>query len=179
MLFLVYGRDSAEFGTRDLDEAHQTYMDGWLPRLIGRGPTMSPDGEEHTGSVHVVEVDDFEAARRFAAEEPYASAGWYDEILVAPFVPAVAGTMWDRPKPIDAHPSTFILATWAPVETEPMRLDDGDWLFAGLLLTEDLRSSIGFAGATDLSPADLPGRLVLPGSQPDIDTHRWRRGGRL
>src|SRR5437868_2196856 len=88
MLYLVYGRDGDQFDVGpdadDRHEAHQTYMDGWLPRLIARGPTLSADGEQHTGSVHVVEVDSLSAARRFASEEPYARTGWQPEVSVHP-----------------------------------------------------------------------------------------------
>lgn len=33
------------------------------------------DGSEHTGSVHVVNVDSLQTARSFAFAEPYAQAG--------------------------------------------------------------------------------------------------------
>ena len=192
MLFLVHGRDGAQFdGGPDpdaCDEAHQAYMDGWLPRLTARGPTLSEDGEQHTGSVHVVEVDDVATARRFASEEPYASCGWQTDVSVQPFLPAVTGTMWDRRLPDPERPAAFVRASWTP---RPLEADDlsslvrrlgpslGHWLFAGLLLTDRGDRSAGFAGSIDLSTEQL---RSLAGDALGVDAvvevHRWRRGGR-
>lgn len=179
MLFLVYGRDGDAFDYEpsDLDEAHQAYMDGWLPRMIGRGPTLSPDGEDHTGSVHVIDADDLAVARAFAADEPYASAGWYAEVSVWPMRPVVEGTMWDRPRPAGDQVSSFVLATWSARPIDEVHIEPADWLFAGTLWSDDLASTVGFAGAIDLSPSeaveltrDWPGTVV--------ELHRWQRGGR-
>src|SRR5262245_47572195 len=74
--FIVYGRDgdAFDYGPSDRHEAHQAYMDAWLSHLIARGPTLSPDGEDHTGSVHVIEVDNADIARGFAVRT--VRAGW-------------------------------------------------------------------------------------------------------
>ena len=121
MHFLVIGHDGPTFGIadRDVDEEHQAYMDGWLPRLLARGPLLSEDGEEHRGSIHVVEADDIEAARAFATEEPYAAEGWYDEVTVTTYLPLLPGTMWDRPRPPRGTRSSFVRATWTPRRPRP------------------------------------------------------------
>jgi YCII-related domain len=49
-----------------LAEVHWSYMDQFADRLILRGPTLSDDGTEHTGSVHVVDLGDRAGAERFA-----------------------------------------------------------------------------------------------------------------
>ncbi|HEY2698427.1 MAG TPA: YciI family protein [Pseudonocardiaceae bacterium] len=178
MLFLVYGRDGDEFGSESSgrDEAHQAYMDGWLPRMIGRGPTLSPDGEDHTGSVHVIDADDLAVARAFAADEPYASAGWYAEVSVWPMRPVLDGTMWDRPRPAGDQVSSFVLATWSARPIDEVHIEPADWLFAGELLSDDLRSSVGFAAAIDLPPEEvLQSFSDCPGA---IEVHCWERGGR-
>jgi hypothetical protein len=178
MLFIVYGRDgdAFDFGPNDRHEAHQAYMDGWLPRMIGRGPTLSPDGEDHTGSVHVIDADDLVTARRFAFEEPYGSAGWYAEISVWPMSPVVDGTMWDRPKPTEGQTSSFLLATWSPRPVGEVTVERSNWLFAGTLLTDDLASTVGFAGAVDLAPTAAAGLAWdWPGA---VEVRRWQRGGR-
>src|SRR5688572_6327859 len=97
--FLVYGRDAAGVGERldTLAEAHWSYMDRFADRLVARGPTLSADGEEHTGSMHVIAVEDAGAARRFADEEPYHRAGVYAEIQVRRYVNVLGRSMWDRP----------------------------------------------------------------------------------
>ena len=181
MRFVVYGRDGEKFDfePNDRDEAHQTYMDGWLPRLIARGPTLSSDGEQHTGSVHVVEVDNGEMAHAFAFEEPYAQAGWYCEISVLPMSPLVDGTMWDRPRPAAGSTSSFVWAGWPARPVDDVRLAASEWLFAGLLLGEDPGLSMGFAGSVDLAPAEAAERLrgILP-EDAEVEVHRWERGGR-
>jgi uncharacterized protein YciI len=178
MLFLVYGRDGDAFDYEpsERDEAHQAYMDGWLPRMIGRGPTLSPDGADHTGSVHVIDAEDLATAHRFASEEPYASAGWYAEVTVWPMRSVVEGTMWDRPPPAGDQVSSLVLATWQPRPIDAVHIEPMDWLFAGTLWSDDLRSTVGFVGAIDLPPAEtLEAARYWPG---DVDVRRWQRGGR-
>jgi uncharacterized protein YciI len=71
MPFYVHGHDKPGVGAEmlDLTEAHWSYMDRFADRLILRGPTLSDDGAEHTGSVHVVDLADRAGAERFATEE--------------------------------------------------------------------------------------------------------------
>jgi uncharacterized protein len=185
--FLVYGRDGSAFGygPHDRHEAHQAYMDAWLAHLIARGPTLSPDGEDHTGSVHVIEVDNADIARSFAYREPYAQAGWYADVSVTAMVPAVDGTMWDHPRPAPGQASSFLRATWSARPLEEVasvrrRLAESSWLFAGLLLTEDLASASGVAAAVDLGPSDAADHLrgCLDFDVPELEVHRWARGGR-
>jgi hypothetical protein len=162
-------------------------MDAWSSHLIARGPTLSPDGEDHTGSVHVIEVENADIARGFAFREPYAQAGWYADVSVTPMLASVDGTMWDRPVPPADQPSSFVRATWSPrplddVASLHRRLSESspDWLFAGLMLSDDQASSSGFAGSVDLSPAETGDRLraALDMSPADLEIHRWSRGGR-
>src|SRR5215472_10603312 len=82
MPFYVYAEDRPGAGTGllDLAEAHWSYMDRFADRLILRGPTLSDDGAEHTGSVHVVNLADRASAERFATEEPYWLAGLYRHV---------------------------------------------------------------------------------------------------
>lgn len=192
MLFLVHGRDSALFDVgpdaEERHEAHQAYMDGWLPRLVARGPTLSADGEQHTGSVHVVEVDDLATARTFAGNEPYARTGWQVDVSVHPLLAGVTGSMWDRPRPDPERPAAFVRASWAPRPRAADELTElagrlgasaPPWLFAGLQLTDTGDHSAGFAGSIDLDPAQLKQVTHnLLGAQVEVEVHRWRRGGR-
>jgi hypothetical protein len=176
--FVVFGRDSDAFeqDESDVHEAHQSYMDGWLPRMFGRGPIGTPDGELHAGSVHVIEADDLSMAREFAFKEPYQCAGWYTEVLVRPMRSIVEGTMWDRPAPAAGQVSSFVWATWSARPIDELRVPVAEWLFAGQLLSENLLSTVGFAGAVDLSPKEAA-ELARdwPGA---VEVHRWERGGR-
>jgi hypothetical protein len=178
MRFLVYGRDGAAFDYEpsERDEEHQAYMDGWLPRLIARGPTLSPDGADHTGSVHVIEADDANMARRFAVQDPYARAGWYAEVSVWPMLPLLAGTMWDQPVPARNQPAAFVLARWAARPADEVQVDATGWLFAGMLLSDDPLFSVGFAGTVDLAPGEAA--RLLRGCPGEVEVHRWERGGR-
>jgi uncharacterized protein YciI len=180
MHFLVIGHDGPTFGIadRDVDEEHQTYMDGWLPRLLARGPLLSEDGEEHRGSIHVVEAEDLAAARVFATEEPYAAEGWYDEVTVTTYLPLLPGTMWDRPRPPRGARSSFVRATWTPrrPSASAPRLGD-DWVFLGALL-DTAGKGIGVAGALDLPEVDAEAAVRLLAPDADVTAQRWRRGGR-
>src|SRR5262245_15310298 len=70
-------------------------MDGYADRMIARGPTTDPAGEIHTGSMHIVDLPDLEAANAFAFEEPYYRAGVYREVLKRRWRNALGRTMWD------------------------------------------------------------------------------------
>ncbi|PZS33175.1 MAG: hypothetical protein DLM59_06870 [Pseudonocardiales bacterium] len=54
-------------------------------QLVARGPTLSPDGTAHTGSVHVLEAPTIDDARRFATREPYHLAGLHASVAVTRF----------------------------------------------------------------------------------------------
>jgi uncharacterized protein len=178
MDFLVIGHDGPTFGIadRDVDEEHQTYMEGWLPRLLARGPLLSAHGEEHRGSIHVVEAEDLRAARVFATAEPYAAEGWYDQVTVTTYLPLVPGTMWDRPRPPRGTRSSFVRATGAPRRHSGARLGD-TWVFGGILLDE-AGDDMGVAGALDLPEpeAEAAVRRLFPDAE--VSAQRWRRGGR-
>jgi uncharacterized protein YciI len=193
--FLVYGRDGAgfDYGANELHEAHQAYMDRWSAALVGRGPTLSADGSQHTGSVHVASFGDLQQARRFAADEPYARAGWYARVFVVPLRECVEGTMWDRPAPGPEVVSSFLLAVWEPVAFERRLLDrlrgelgragHPPWLFGGLVTSEDLSEVTGLAAAVDLAPSEAGRQITallaqMPVPQAAIEAQRWMRGGR-
>lgn len=54
MEFFCYHRDRPGSAAlrEETVEAHWSYMDGYAAALIARGPTMAPDGDTPTGSVH-------------------------------------------------------------------------------------------------------------------------------
>jgi uncharacterized protein YciI len=186
--YLVYSRDAAGVAARldALATAHWDYMDGFADRLIARGPTLGDDGEDHTGSMHIVAVDDAAAARRFADEEPFQRAGLYAETTILRFADLLGGTMWDRPAAPGLGRSTFVIARWtaiaAPVR-DALLSPVPPWVFAGLLVTDDGRDCIGAAAALDADSVAAEGavRGVLAAvGQPRaaIEVHRWTRGGR-
>jgi len=162
-------------------------MDRFADQLVARGPTLSPDGTAHTGSIHILEAADIEAARRFASEEPFARAGLYSSVAITPWCNILGGTMWARSPASPDTASTVVIARWPGRVCEPDERD-ASWrelwnpiareasVFGGLLLDEDERDSVGLVFAVDL---DLPdtrrlvetlGRLPTPTS---IRSHRW------
>lgn len=192
--FLVYCRDAAGVGERlmALASAHWDYMDRFAGQLIARGPTLSPDGEEHTGSVHVVSVASAAEAQRFAEEEPFRRAGLYADVSISRFENLLGRTMWDRPPASAPQLSTFLLARWpaVPLASEGLRALRGAvrsqpdvWAFLGLLVSDDGNLCLGAAASADVASelAKIALRAILAPlglERAPIETSRWRRGGR-
>jgi len=178
VVFYVHGEDKPEVlaGLMEHAEAHWAYMDQYADRLILRGPTLSSDGEEHTGSVHVVDLDDRAAAERFAYEEPFWQEGFYEPLTVVRAVVLV-----NRP---DDGPRTLVTVEWAPVEAIVPELDDSRLSFLALLVDDDGAKSVGLVAALTALPEEAAG-IVSPvadllngGSAMLITAQRWQRGGR-
>jgi uncharacterized protein YciI len=183
--YFVYSRDAVGVAERmeALTPEHWSYMDPFADRLVARGPTLSADGEVHTGSVHVVSLADLPAARRFADEEPYQRAGLFAETTIVRWVNLVGRTMWDRPRPADHRQSTLVLARWeaTPVGDQPLQVEEPDgWVFLGLLVTDDAAASIGLVGAVDADAAvaERAFHTLAPPERATVELHRWERGGR-
>jgi len=81
--------------TPQLDEEHWAYMDAFADRMTARGPTLSPDRQRWTGSLHVVALPDAQAAQSFATNDPYHRAGLFAEHLIWRFDNLLGRTMWD------------------------------------------------------------------------------------
>jgi uncharacterized protein YciI len=79
----------------ELVEAHWSFMDGYAARMIARGPTLTPDLMTATGSMHIVDLPDAQAAAVFAFEEPNFQAGVYDDVLVRRWRNTLGATMWE------------------------------------------------------------------------------------
>lgn len=191
--FFVHSRDVPGSGAAldALAPRHWDYMDGFADRLVARGPTLSDDGEEHTGSVHVVTAADLDEARRFAGQEPFQRAGLYGETCVVRFANLLGRSMWERP-PATAPPrSTLAVARWPAtvVDAEALRTareaaraQPDVWVFLGSLVDED-GGCVGVAAALDEAPAEAErhARAVtaaLGHGDAPLELQRWRRGGR-
>ena len=178
MPYYVHGEDKPDVlaGLIENAEAHWSYMDQYADRLILRGPTLSDDGEDHTGSIHVVEVDDRAAAERFAYEEPNWSAGFYQPLTVVRAIILV--------NRVEDAPRTLVTAEWAPVEAVSPQFSDSELSFLALLVDDDGAKSIGLVAALTALPEEAPGVVspvadLLSGQSAMLITaHRWQRGGR-
>lgn len=189
MPFYVHAQDrpGTETELLDLAEAHWSYMDRFVDRLILRGPTLSDDGTEHTGSVHVVDLADRADAERFATEEPYWLAGLYRDITT---VRAVVLLQRDRAEgsPASEEPIALVTGQWS---REPRDADvrlpgvdpDGRLSFVAVLVDDDESHTTGVVAVV----RDLPGEALktiqpfadrLTGEPVALTAQRWCHGGR-
>lgn len=84
MDYLFFCRDKPDTGglLESLVEKHWSFMDGYADRLKARGPTLSVDGGEHTGSLHIVDLATPEEVEVFAYREPFYAGGAYTEVMI-------------------------------------------------------------------------------------------------
>lgn len=190
--YMVIGRDAPDVGRtlQKLATEHWDYIDRFASNLVARGPMLSVNGDEHTGSVHVLKVASRADALRFADEEPYRRANVYSRVTVTRFENVLGQSMWERPPVTPPQRSTLLLADWPPqsiswTQIERLRAaasSEKHWVFLGLLLSEE-GNCVGIAGAADLGPDAAEHalrRILVPlGLRPGtIECHRWKRGGR-
>jgi uncharacterized protein YciI len=197
MQYFVHGRDAP--GARRVreqhTEAHWAYMDRYASTLIARGPTLTEDGEDVTGSVHLVELPGREAAQTFASNDPYHQAGVFADVLLRRWRSALGRTMWDFTGGGDdprflvlGHgraPMTYVgagpdadqrayLAGHLPrqlIADGPLLSDDGsEWL--GTVTLVELPDRAAAEAMLIRSPH---GRAEL---YEKVEVHRWRFGGR-
>ena len=197
--FFVYCRDRPGSATlRDeFLEAHWSFMDAYADTMIARGPTLAADRETATGSMHIVDLPDAEAARVFVFEEPNYRAGVYEDALVRRWRNALGRTMWDFEGDPMANPRFLIIGHGAPRVSEITRalsderrrsfLDRGyadRFIARGPLLSDDGTRWAGTAMLVELRDrsevdemlADDP--YVRAGLYADVEVHDWEFGGR-
>jgi uncharacterized protein YciI len=113
MEFLIYSRaapNAADIEDEDaLNEAHWSYMDRFADGMVARGPTLGPDRETWTGSIHIVNLPSVEAAHEFVEHEPYNRAGLFEEHLIRRFHNLLGRTMWEFPGTSD-EPRFMVIA---------------------------------------------------------------------
>ena len=96
MQIFFYCRDKAGVGAtrRALLKEHWAFMRRYVDAMIARGPTMSADGKAVTGSMHMVDLPDADAARVFAYDDPLAKGGVFEDIMVRRYHNVLGRTMW-------------------------------------------------------------------------------------
>lgn len=198
MEYLIYCRDrpgTAELRS-ELTEAHWAFMDRYAEEMIARGPTLTSDGTAATGSMHIVDLPDGEAARVFAFDEPNYLAGVYGEILVRRWSNTLGRTMWQFAGStagyqrflIIAHGQAGVTAGRDALNQEHHRyLDHGyrDRLIAcGPLLSEDGAQWRGTAILAELPDRSAADTLIAQdpyaqaGLYVRVEIHDWQFGGR-
>lgn len=198
MEYFFYCRDKQGVGDLrwETTEEHWAFMDGYADRMIARGPTLTPDGEEATGSMHIVDLPDADAAFDFAFKEPYYQAGVFDEVLVRRWSNTLGRTMWEFAGGVPGHGRFLIIAHGRPAPTAvreapaeenrrylaeayserliahgPLLSEDGaDWMGTALLVELPDR-----AAAETLMEHDPFARAGL---YERVEIHDWRFGGR-
>ena len=198
MEFFFYCRDEprSEALLEEHAEAHWSFMDGYADAMIARGPTTDPAGELHTGSMHMVDLPNAEAANRFAFEEPYYRAGAYGDVLKRRWRNVVGRTMWEFAGDealqrflIIGHGADGIDAIHTElvarrrrylldggyldrfIERGPLLSDDGaQWRGSAMLVELPDRTSVDAMLAQD--------PFVLEGLYAKVETHPWQFGGR-
>jgi uncharacterized protein len=199
MEYFFYCRDRADTGElrERTTEEHWSFMDRYADGMIARGPTSTADGETVTGSVHIVDLPDAEAARVFAFEEPYYRAGVFRDVLIRRWRNGLGRTMWDfdgdqarnRRFLILGHGKPGMTATRDALLGEHRRyFDDRGYLphliARGPLLSDDGEEWLGSAilaelpdrGALDAMLADEP--YVRAALYASLEVHDWHFGGR-
>jgi uncharacterized protein YciI len=179
--FLCYHRDrSGSLALRyELGERHWAYMDGFEDQLIARGPTLAPDGDIPTGSLHIVDLPDSGAARAFAFDEPNYQAGVYRDVLLRRWSNALGRTMWDFPGGRTGGDRYFVLGLGegppADLEVPPAR---DDLIAYGPLWSDDGTTWLGTAALLVAPDPDEAGAVLTRERYASIEVHPWTFGGR-
>ncbi len=88
MLFMIVNRDRKDgLKTRlAVRETHRAWLRQAGQTLHLAGPILDEDGETPIGSLLIIEAESLEAARAFAARDPYAEAGLFASSRVDPWI---------------------------------------------------------------------------------------------
>ena len=194
MDFLVYSRaipesDQAEHTADEepLNERHWAYMDGFARGMTARGPTLGPDRDSWTGSLHIVDLPDARAVRAFVDDEPYQRAGLFADHVVLRFNNLLGRTMWEFPDSTQ-DPKFLIIAQVptsgreaAPLDDVRERLRDLLVVYGALGTLDDRPAGVALAvqvasrGALEALLADPSLGLSGFGT---VEVHDWEFGGR-
>ncbi|MFI5690553.1 YciI family protein [Kribbella sp. NPDC051586] len=168
--YFVYGRDRA--GTGDLKgrltEEHWAFMDRYAAELIARGPTLTEDREESTGSLHIVDLPDDEALKVFAYDEPYYVGGAFETVELYRFHNRTGRTMWEFATAVEGYNRYLVLTK---DESRPLSSDH-------LIVYGDLRDGdthVGRAALVEAPDAAAAAELV---EAEHAEVHPGEFGGR-
>ncbi len=164
----------------ELLEQHWSYMDRFSKEMIARGPTFAePDDESPTGSVHIVDLPNPDAARAFAFDEPNYQAGVYRDVLLRRWRNILGRTMWDYPGGRTGGNRYLVLGFSSGKAPDLGGPADQNRLIAfGPLLSDDGASWLGTAALVQASDPDTARTVLFPYGYADIEVHNWQFGGR-
>ncbi|MEV6847413.1 YciI family protein [Actinoplanes sp. NPDC051411] len=178
MEFFVYHRDRPGSGAlRDqMLEDHWSYMDRFQTRMIARGPTLTPDGETATGSVHIVDLASPAEARAFAFDEPTYQAGVYRDVLLRRWRNVLGRTMWEFPAGRVESDGYLVIGLGPVAAVGPPPAFDG-LIAYGPLLSDRGDPEIGVAALLQ-APFAVAGAVLPPDDYAAVEVHHWASGGR-
>ncbi|MGJ6964979.1 YciI family protein [Streptosporangium sp. G11] len=179
MEYFVYGRDRpGAFELKvSLTEEHWSFLDAYGQRLVARGPTLTGDGEEavSTGSLHIVDLPDADAARTFAYAEPYYLGGVFESVLLCRFHNVLGRTMWDFTDAVAGYGRFLLLAMG---ESVPEPVPSKHMIVYGELLALDGEARLGRAAVVEAPDREAAATLLPTGGSGRTRVHPWRFGGR-
>jgi uncharacterized protein len=199
MEYFFYCRAKPDTGVlwAQLTEAHWSFIDRYADAMIARGPTLTADRATATGSMHIVDLPDAEAARVFAFEEPCYLAGVYSEVMVRRWRNALGSTMWEFEGDPVANRRFLVIGHGSPdpnavgnellaaqrqylfeggnlehmIAYGPLLSDDGGaWVGDAMLIEHRDR-----AGVEAMVASAPPARTGLYAT---VEVHDWEFGGR-
>ena len=179
--FFCYHRDRPGSVTlrEELLEEHWSYMDRYQAQMIARGPTLADDGDTPTGSVHIVDVPDSDAARAFAFDEPGYQAGVYRDVLLRRWRNALGRTMWDFPGG-RADGNRYLVLGLSTGQATDLTVQAGrdDRIASGPLLSDNAATWLGTAALVQAPDTNTARAILTPDRYADIEVHNWQFGGR-
>jgi uncharacterized protein YciI len=193
--FFIYSRAAASAADIEVDpvlnEEHWSYMDQFADGMTARGPTFAASGATWTGSLHIVDLPDLDAARRFVEREPYDRAGLFDDHVIRRFKNLLGRNMWEFPRE-SVHGGFLVIAHHRPEAGElqpaaPSRefaaVPSERLIIHGELLLPGEEAPAGIACALHAPGRESVGALLagdLAGLDErfDVEIHRWEFGGR-
>jgi hypothetical protein len=166
-------------------------MDGFAAGMTARGPTLGADRATWTGSLHIVDLPNVDAAREFVENEPYNRAGLFERHLIRRFKNLLARTMWEFPEE-SVDPRFLVIAHLSVAEGKQattgmtsglLTLPPDRLIVHGDLLTPDeaLPAGVVFALHAPIREdvvALLHNAGARAGEQFDVEILDWEFGGR-
>lgn len=156
-------------------------MDAFADGMVARGPTLEPDREGWTGSLHVLRLPDPATLEDFVVREPFNVAGQFAEHAVWGFDDRLDRTMWDFPLPAD-EPRFLVVALGLPAPSPSPGLRERLILLGELTAVEDgTPAGVALAVQAPSRAAVVP--LLSDGGFPvdaaeRLEVHDWEFGGR-
>jgi uncharacterized protein len=141
-------------------------MDRFADGMTARGPTLAPDRETWTGSLHIVDLPNAARAREFVDNEPYNRAGLFEHHTIHRFKNLLGRTMWEFPNGSD-EPRFLVIAAGEPAVPRERLIVYGE------LLTLDDETPAGVAFALQAPTREAVEKLL---DKPEILD--WEFGGR-